>query len=311
MKSFQNILVVMSGKDHGTMAVARAAELARQNSAKLTLVDVVEPLPPVMDVPGSDAERRHNALVSEKLANLDLVAVPLRGEGIVVTYLVLQGSPAERIVAEVFKRGCDLVIKTAEEPDGLLRRLFGTTGLRLLRNCPCPVWIIKAAKESRFEKVLAAVDPRPVGQDRDPQNIKILQLATAIAENDGSELHVVHVFPYRTGTDALEPGEAAESQVKDGRRETLALQKSMLHELIAPYQKAGQIDQVHFLQGNPGNEIAKLTESLHVELLVMGSVGRTSMRDFLIGNTAERVLDQVDCSVLTIKPDDFVSALRS
>ena len=39
----------------------------------------------------------------------------------------------------------------------------------------------------------------------------------------------------------------------------------------------------------------------------MGTVCRTGIAGFFIGNTAESILQQVDCSVLTVKPDGFVS----
>jgi nucleotide-binding universal stress UspA family protein len=42
-----------------------------------------------------------------------------------------------------------------------------------------------------------------------------------------------------------------------------------------------------------------------IDLLVMGTVCRTGIAGFLIGNTAEEVLNQVDCSVLTVKPEGF------
>jgi nucleotide-binding universal stress UspA family protein len=44
-----------------------------------------------------------------------------------------------------------------------------------------------------------------------------------------------------------------------------------------------------------------------IDLLVMGTVCRTGISGFLIGNTAEEVLNQIDCSVLTVKPEGFVT----
>jgi nucleotide-binding universal stress UspA family protein len=46
---------------------------------------------------------------------------------------------------------------------------------------------------------------------------------------------------------------------------------------------------------------------LGIDLLVMGSVCRTGIAGFLIGNTAEEVINQVDCSVLTLKPKGFIT----
>ncbi|NJO21650.1 MAG: universal stress protein [Sphingomonadales bacterium] len=43
----------------------------------------------------------------------------------------------------------------------------------------------------------------------------------------------------------------------------------------------------------------------------MGTVTRTGIAGFLIGATAEDVLRQVDCSVLTVKPDGFVTPVAA
>jgi nucleotide-binding universal stress UspA family protein len=47
-----------------------------------------------------------------------------------------------------------------------------------------------------------------------------------------------------------------------------------------------------------------------MDLIVMGTVARTGLGGLLIGNTAESVLQRVDCSVLAVKPEGFVSPVR-
>jgi nucleotide-binding universal stress UspA family protein len=47
-----------------------------------------------------------------------------------------------------------------------------------------------------------------------------------------------------------------------------------------------------------------------VDVLVMGTVARGGIPGMLIGNTAERVLRKLPCSVLTVKPDGFESPVR-
>ena len=44
--------------------------------------------------------------------------------------------------------------------------------------------------------------------------------------------------------------------------------------------------------------------------MVMGTVCRTGVAGFFIGNTAENVLHQVNCSVLAVKPQGFVSPVK-
>jgi len=64
-------------------------------------------------------------------------------------------------------------------------------------------------------------------------------------------------------------------------------------------------------EGDAAEAIQRLVRKLEIDLLVMGTVCRTGIPGFLIGNTAERVLDVVDCSVLVVKPVGFVSPVAA
>ena len=63
----------------------------------------------------------------------------------------------------------------------------------------------------------------------------------------------------------------------------------------------------HLVSGAPSAVILEVVERTQADLLVMGSVSRSGIAGLLLGNTAERLLDRVACSLLTIKPHDFVS----
>jgi nucleotide-binding universal stress UspA family protein len=64
------------------------------------------------------------------------------------------------------------------------------------------------------------------------------------------------------------------------------------------------------LKGDAEALIPALAKRKGVELIVMGTVCRTGIAGFIIGNTAENILQQVDCSVLTVKPEGFVSPVK-
>jgi nucleotide-binding universal stress UspA family protein len=307
MKRFKSILVVAGGKDGGVAAIARAADLAKRNNASVTIVDVVDPLPPLLEIPGIAEEESHHELVARKQAALERLASRLCNENIVVECHLLKGPPAEQIIQRVIREKHDLVIKTADEPSGIYQRFFGTTGHRLMRKCPCPVWIVKAGSEDRFRRILAAVDPKPNDKSRNALNVKILQLATSLADLDDSELHVIYVRPDWTDWVSPRSNGGDSRELIQYQREIETLQQRMLSDIIDPFRNQDQIDHVHLLKGSPADQISRLADELKIELLVMGTVCRTGVSGFLIGNTAETVLNQVNCSVLTIKPKDFVT----
>ncbi|MFC1788938.1 universal stress protein [Thermodesulfobacteriota bacterium] len=62
-------------------------------------------------------------------------------------------------------------------------------------------------------------------------------------------------------------------------------------------------------KGDPGEMIADYADKNGIDLIVMGTIGRSGLAGLLIGSTAEKVIDQVNCSVLTIKPANFKSPI--
>lgn len=61
----------------------------------------------------------------------------------------------------------------------------------------------------------------------------------------------------------------------------------------------------HLVKGDARKEIPLLAKKIEADLVVMGTVARTGVPGFIMGNTAETILNQIDCSVLAIKPPGF------
>jgi nucleotide-binding universal stress UspA family protein len=65
--------------------------------------------------------------------------------------------------------------------------------------------------------------------------------------------------------------------------------------------------KTHLVKGSARREIPALAKQLEVDLVVMGTVARTGIPGLIMGNTAEAILGQIDCSVLAIEPPGFVT----
>ena len=57
--------------------------------------------------------------------------------------------------------------------------------------------------------------------------------------------------------------------------------------------------------GNIAEEILRAAEDAQVDVIVMGSHGRTTIKEFLLGSEAERVVKRATCNVLVVKPEGF------
>ncbi|HBE93283.1 MAG TPA: universal stress protein UspA, partial [Gammaproteobacteria bacterium] len=115
----------------------------------------------------------------------------------------------------------------------------------------------------------------------------------------GAELHVVHAHQEYDAITLEHLGVDV-----DGIEErSLALHRQGLDRLLTNLSVAET--RRHLVLGPPEEVIPKLISREGIELIVMGTVARIGIQGLLIGNTAERILDSVDCSVLAIKPTGF------
>jgi universal stress protein E len=61
----------------------------------------------------------------------------------------------------------------------------------------------------------------------------------------------------------------------------------------------------HLVKGQARKEIPRLARGLKADLVVLGTVARIGVAGLFIGNTAEAILEQIECSVLAVKPEGF------
>lgn len=307
MKRFQNILVAVDSRFDHHPALQWAARLAEHNQAKLKIVDVLPDLPWLAKLALKDSETTQQALADQTRQAVDAIAQPVRDQGIDVTTKVLSGTRAFAIIHEVMRSGHDLVVKVTKGAHTSRTGFFGTNSMRLLRKCPCAVWLVRPEKEPRFDRVLAAIDPAPNDVTRDVMNNTVMDLATSIAEYEQGETHFVHaweLFGAHVLKSRYKPGEFAEA--KRGAEAKVA---KALDRLLSPYELTHRDERVHLLcdELGTGHAIADLAKQERIDLIVMGTIARTGLKGALLGNTAEQVLDRIECAVLAVKPDGFIS----
>jgi nucleotide-binding universal stress UspA family protein len=65
--------------------------------------------------------------------------------------------------------------------------------------------------------------------------------------------------------------------------------------------------EIHLVKGDPSSAIPSELERLEADLLLMGTISRRGVTGFLLGNTAEKILERVRCSIAVTKPEGFVT----
>jgi universal stress protein E len=306
MLKFSNILVHYDSRADNHPGVKYAAELAKANSGRLKIVEMIPDFPWLTRQFVGGYERVIEDITQAKARHLDEVAGPFREQGIAVTTKVLDGRTSVAMIHEVLRDDHDLVIKVAKGQHSRQTGFFGTTATRLLRKCPCPVLILKPDHPCCCERVVAAVSAIFDGGLHAKLNKQIIRLATEAATN-GSPQIVSAWSVY--GEDILKDRMNAK-ELDELRDQAHRHAERKLDDLLIDLNLGIGSENVRVLSGEPAEVISNFVHEHDTDLLVMGTVARAGIAGLLTGNTAEHLLNRVECSVLAIKPEGFVSPLH-
>jgi nucleotide-binding universal stress UspA family protein len=319
MHRFKNVLCVVEDEESSQAALERALDLASNNQASLTVIAVVQPLTFGIGMPdgGPVYGDYQGAMLREREQRLEALLEPYRKQREIRSGVLL-GITFLEVIREVLRGEYDLVIKCPEAP-GWLDRIFTGDDMHLLRKCPCAVWLVNPKSGASCQRILAAVDvddnyPPAELQTRQTLNESIMDVAGALAVSEFAQLHVVHTWAavgesvMRNGAFVNHTEDQINAYVDEVRRHHADNLDKLMHQAEArlgldaiDYVKP----QLHLLKGSARREIPLLARELQVDCIVMGTVARTGVRGFIMGNTAETILGQINCSVLALKPPGF------
>jgi universal stress protein E len=310
MKRFRNILVGvdLSLADRlvadelappSAEAVACALWLAKINaaeSAKIRFFSTLDVSPRTQHVIERRTGNEPN-LLDRAAGALQKLVDRARAEGVEADSEVVFGNSWLQIIRCVLREGHDLVVAGTRHMGRAECFLLGSTGIKLLRKCPCPVWIAQPQAESKIAEILVAHDLRPVGD-------LAMELGCWLAQHHDAQLHVLHSveYPQLDFLDNLLPESAfseEETQYRETAEQHIAAQLATF-ELSRPAH-------VQIVSEPPDVAILNYLEQHSIQLLVMGTIGRAGIAGMFTGNTTERMLPRIGCSVLAVKPEGFES----
>lgn len=216
------------------------------------------------------------------------------------------------VVTEVLKGKYDLVIKQSENPSWM-RSVFGCNDIDLLRNCPSSVWLIHENTSENYKAVVAAIDfSNDSDEIESEHNSRIAYQAAAFSLCNNAKMHVLSAYNSENSGYASNYVSDPEKFELEHLFEEERQRKFSATYLINEIKKSIDGPNIHKLsisqhisKGHAITTILEKVKELTVDLVVMGTEGRSGLMGMLVGNTAESVLLQLECSVLVLKPKDF------
>ena len=298
------LVVIDPTTDNQQPCLQRATDLCQHYpQARLTLLlcDYVPALDGGTLFESSGLEKARASLLKHHREFLESLAAPLRANGLQVDIQAVWGKRLDRHVLQAAQQlQPDLILKTTHHHNALKQLFLTNTDWQLIRHCEVPLWLVKRA-EQPITRICAAVDPTHIDDKPASLDLKLVAVARELANSTAASLDLVHCYDPMPRTMVMDatltvdyPGYAED--VKEHHTESF-------RELIER-SHSGETQQ-HLLEGYPEEVIPELIEKRGVNLLLVGAVSRSRLESALIGHTAERLLDEVLCDLLIIKPDGF------
>ena len=312
-QGYERILVATDFSPHAEAALKQAVWLARQSGAKIVVMHTLpdrlrevhsETMRAQLDLLYGEGETVPRELRQESDARMKQMIVDLNATDLDVRFETLPGEPFVELIHAVQEEGFDLVLAGTRGLAAWKQFLVGSTAKRLIRKCPSSVWVVKAEHVGPPKKVLAATDFSEVSRRAAREGLWIAQQASA-------EFHLLHsinyLIDYLTDTQKefvtrFPVGGPLRREINDGAQKLL---ETFVESLDTDPAKV----HLHLTWGTPWQEVNRLAQHLNIDLIALGTVGRSGLKGVLLGNTAERILDICDCSILAVKPADFVSPI--
>jgi nucleotide-binding universal stress UspA family protein len=299
MAVFRKILVDIDAGAPVHPALERARRIARTSGATVTVADVLTLSPQARRAlpPGVEED-----LLARRRQQLERAARSLAG--VDAEPRLLTGRPATALVQEILRSGHDLLVRSHAR-DLAARRPFGAVDMELLRKCPCPLLLAFPAAATGPPRIAGAVDASaddPVGH---ALNAAVVDHVLTMAEVEGGLPMLLTAWtPFgerliRAHTTA-DVFLAYEEEMRQRVQQELA---RLTREVEG--RRPGLPAMLR--RGEPDGVIPEFAVAEGIDLIVMGTVARGGIAGLLIGNTAERILRSLPCSVLAVKPEGFVT----
>ncbi|MBI4687544.1 MAG: universal stress protein [Nitrospirae bacterium] len=286
MAQLKRLLVATDGSEFSEGAVREAIRIAKQSSAGLVALSVIDVNPEFLALAPQAVENIEN----KTREHLESVKSRATEAGIQCDIVVHEGEETcQFITDEAAKNNVDMVVMGRRGRRGIMKLLMGSVTARVVGHCLVNVLVVPRNAQVGWKNILVATDGSEYGN-------RAVNQAMEIAKTFGSALNIAHVINIMP--------EFQEQAIASIPSMVEAIAEQVKGELEKIKTKAGAegINTETFVrEGEPYMAIVGLAKELNADVIVIGSHGRTGISRLLMGSVAERVIGHAECAVLVVK----------
>jgi universal stress protein E len=285
MSIYKNLFVVIDPTSEKQPALHRAAELSRLGKARITAFSSVYKAVEEMTEANSRRSGKREFL-KEWESRLKVMLAPYKESGLKISSDVYWTADWYAAVSRAAMRAdADLVIKSTFRHGKLQRLLHSTSDFTIMRHSPSPVLLVREAKHSTGKLILAALDLESTDEGHIGLNNSVMKHARELSEFTGLPLHVIAATSRKPDLRHVLSG----VEEQDG-----GVEATLAHAFgVEPAN-------FHIVKGAAKNVIPAQAELLRAQVVVVGVSARSGVKGVMVGTTAKKVLDKLDCDVLAV-----------
>jgi nucleotide-binding universal stress UspA family protein len=266
----EKLLLATDTSEFSEGAVREAIYSAKVCSSKLYALTVIERIPAYEGL-GVNLYEMEELKAKE---HLDSIKSRAASEGVdCEVFSHLDENPHSVIAEEASKREVDMIVIGRRGTRGLAKRLLGEVGAKIIGHVSCDVLVVPRAARITYKHILVATDGSENGK-------AATATAVEIAKRRGSKLIVLYAI--RSEAD-LEEAEAIVGEGAD-----MARKEGVPVETMTP-------------KGRAYERIVETAAGRGVDLIIMGTYGKSGLNKILMGSSTERVIGLAGCGVLVVK----------
>lgn len=275
--------------------------LAAHAGAHVTFCAVLDLSPQTASLIEKDHQSLIRTVEDTAAEILDGVVAEAAARGVAADRVIRIGAPGEHLCRLAIEGKYDLIVVATRSRSHASRLFFGSTAQRVLRSAPCAVWVVKASEVREIREIALATDLSDAAQPA-------LLTAIAVARALDARLYLIHAVDQKELSYLLMSG-VSTAEIAAARQRMLddAHAQFQARLAVTDYRTLPHGIRIEMLEGAPDEVIPKFVDENGIDILVLGTHGRTGLSRLVLGNTAERILPHVQCSVIAVKPADFVS----
>jgi nucleotide-binding universal stress UspA family protein len=288
------LLIATDGSAPADVAVDLVAALpweAGSSARVVTALDTVRLAGPWAGRADYEIADLEASLLRELEATVHRSAERVAAAGVATDDRVLLGRPSSVIVGSARELGADLIVVGSRGRGPIRTMLLGSVSAEVVDHAPCPVLV---ARRRTLERTLLAHD----GSDL-ARRAEELLAAPAFAGPPVEVLSVVRVgdTPSVDSIDSSTLGRSLEAHavsLEEARRHHEDIASAAAERL----RRSGRAATWSVRAGDPARAIVETAEAEGIDLIALGTHGRTGLDRLVVGSVARNVLTHAQCSVL-------------